>query len=273
VQTFLVRGHGGGPDYNIKFFETPSYPYGSHRLTVIHGGNGQSTPLNLVSLLIQNGTSPGSGVAATPSASATPKSTQTALIIGVVAGAVVLVLAVLLFIMFRRRMKSKKERADVDPVSPEPYLNNPISRSTNIPDYSTSNWGNHPGPRMASQIPPMKRAYRNANQHTPTDSYGGEEVQSVEQSSDSMSQSLPHLHGGRSPRRRLKAQETEAESPAASSAQIPQSLHSGGTLSDYSPSNPIPGPPRIVVHQDSGLRMQRPPEAPVIDIPPQYTPG
>ena len=264
VQTFLIRGHsdGAGSSYNVKLFETPSYPYSSHRLTVIHKGNGQSTPLNLVSLLVQNGTLPSSGVAV-PGASTTSKSTPTASIIGgAVAGAVVLVVAILLFVVFRRRRKAKKKLEVVDPIISESYLFHPISQippSTDTTDNATSAWGRRSDSRMASQSPPTTMTHRSNNRRVPVGSYGRDEVQSVEHSSDSMS--LPYLRRDHSPRRPVK--ETEAESQAH------------GTFSDsYPPSNgPIPGPPRIVVHQDSGVRLQRPTEAPVIDIPPQYTPA
>lgn len=287
VQTFIVRGHGdGGTSYNIKFFETPSYSYGSHRLTVIHKGNGQLTPLNLVTLLVQNGTVPGSGVAK-PDDSPTTRSTPTAAIVGgAVAGGLVLVIAILLFVMFRRRKKSKKSRKEpevVDPIAPEPFIYNPtppILPSTNMsvsPDNLSSARGKH---SLAPQRPPTILTYSGNNRPTPVGSYGGEEVQSVEYSADSTSQSVPYSQRGHSPRRPLKAQEAEAESRAPSpSTRIPQPLHSGGTLSDSYPSPtpgggvPISGPARIVVHQDSGVRLQRPTEVPVIDIPPQYTPG
>ena len=276
MQTFLIRGHsdGAGSSYNIKFFETPSYPYGLHRLKVIHQGNGQSTPLNLVSLLAQNGTLPSSGGAITPGDSTTSSSKPTIapIIGGAVAGAVVLVLAILLFVMLRRRMKSKNKPEIVDPITPEPYLYNPISQ---VPP-STEKYS---GSRMASQSPPTILTYGSiTNRHVPSSSYGVD-VQPSEHSSDSISHSLPYLQRDGSPRRPRKAQETEAESPATiSSAQIPQSLHSGGTFSDShlsstSGGGPILGPARIVVHQDSGLRLQSSTEAPVIDIPPQYTPG
>ncbi|KDR68491.1 hypothetical protein GALMADRAFT_256714 [Galerina marginata CBS 339.88] len=92
--SFLLAGLTAGAmePYNQIFFQTPQLSAGKHHLEVIHGGNGQTTPLSLDYLVIQNapvqagssgttgasGTSAGSFSSSTSAGSTTSAGSSTA---------------------------------------------------------------------------------------------------------------------------------------------------------------------------------------------------
>src|SRR6266511_228288 len=128
AQSFALKGHGVNATtlYNQKFFETPVYPPGSHKLTVTYNGDTSKTPLVLGKLVIQNGT-------AVPSATSTHTTpSHTPAIVGGVIGGVACLLIIFLLGLFeyRRRFRQKEMRTQVDEpagyvpaslVTPRPY--------------------------------------------------------------------------------------------------------------------------------------------------------
>lgn len=121
AQNFTLNGHevNATTVYNQKFFETPVYPFGSHKLTVTYNGDNSKTPLVLGKLVIQNGTAVPSatgttGTRATSSSSTHATSNHTPAIVGGVIGGVALliVLSLVLFVLYRRRQKEKRIKVD-----------------------------------------------------------------------------------------------------------------------------------------------------------------
>ena len=117
AQNFTLKGHevNATTVYNQKFFETPVYPFGPHKLTVTYNGDNSTTPLVLGKLVIQNGTAtPSATGTATPSATSThTTSSHTPAIVGGVVGGVACLLTVLLILFFLYRRRKQKELTTV----------------------------------------------------------------------------------------------------------------------------------------------------------------
>ncbi|KAF8964431.1 hypothetical protein BDZ97DRAFT_1919114 [Flammula alnicola] len=97
---------------NQLFFKTAQLPAGQHNITLIYHGNNFTTPLTLESLVIQNNVSTTTAASPTPSASLPAtgisghKSKHSGAIAGgVVGGVALIVLAVLLLLFLRRRIR------------------------------------------------------------------------------------------------------------------------------------------------------------------------
>jgi hypothetical protein len=88
--------------YNKKYFETPRYSMGSHRLVVTHNGNTSTTPMLLDYLIVQNGTLP-------RSTSPTSSTNKGAVIGGALAGAACLLVVIIVFFYRYRRDYDPKE--------------------------------------------------------------------------------------------------------------------------------------------------------------------
>ncbi len=270
-QNFILRGHASGAVtlYNQKFFETAVYPVGSHRLTVTFGGSGQTTPLVLESLVIRNGSVP---ISITSSTTETKSTNSTAIIGGVTGGVAFLVLALLVFIFLRRRRNSRNELEDKDVEVSQTFGSAAPALS------SYSNWGGSSPPPPPS---PFTTTQSSTSQlHSPSPGYG---TQSISNISDSVTTNQFLGYGGpfQQPR---PAKFREAEALAAAAAASSPSFRSGQsakthqrppsqTASDSHYSSVSGGPARLVHHTDSGVRLRtEPPQVPVIDIPPVYTP-
>lgn len=118
AQHFTLKGHGVDATtvYNQKFFETPVYPLGPHRLTVTYNGDSSKTPLVLGKIVIHNDTAvPSTSTSTTSSTHAT--SNQTPAIVGGVIGGVACLLIVTLLVLYRRRQK-KTTRVAATQVTP-----------------------------------------------------------------------------------------------------------------------------------------------------------
>ena len=104
AQTFVLEGHGANSTtaYNQKFFETPVYPFASHKLIVTYNGDSSKTPLVVGNIYLQNDT-------AVPSSTSMDRtSSHTPIIVGGVIGGVACLLIVFLLVLFvvcRRRQK------------------------------------------------------------------------------------------------------------------------------------------------------------------------
>ncbi|KAF8912183.1 hypothetical protein CPB84DRAFT_1820846 [Gymnopilus junonius] len=69
--SFLLKGipPNTATLYNQKFFQTPNFPAGPHKIVVTYLGNGQVTPLTLDYLIVQNGSVPNSSSSSSSSSS------------------------------------------------------------------------------------------------------------------------------------------------------------------------------------------------------------
>ena len=108
---FAVNGLGTNPTAinNQKYFETPQYSMGPHKLTVNYSGDSSKTPLNLAYLLVQNGTLPGSTGSSPRSENATSTNSNVGAIIGGAVGGACLLIVTLLFCFYRWRRDSAKD--------------------------------------------------------------------------------------------------------------------------------------------------------------------
>ena len=130
ARNFTLKGHevNAASVYNQKFFETPVYPFGPHKLTVTYNGDNSKTPLVLGKLVIRNDTAvsfPTSTPTSTPTTTPTTSGHSPAIIGGVIGGVACMVAGLLigslvLFVLYRRRrlcrqkeMKIKAESAYV----------------------------------------------------------------------------------------------------------------------------------------------------------------
>lgn len=228
------------------------YSVGLHRLKVIFSGSSQTTPLVLESLVIQNGSVPTVPTSST-SSGAQVKSTNTPAIIGGVAGSVAfLIIAVLVFIWFRRRQRNCGSDKNVevlqrfDPAAP------PLS--------PRSAWGMSSLP----QFQPFTTTRSDTSQlHSSSPSHGTQDMQSGSNFSESVVSN--HLFGSsrdvNSAPRPAKIRETEAKLTSQATS---ESHHL--PTSDSST--------RMIHHTDSGVRFRaEPPQVPVVDLPPEYTPS
>lgn len=126
TNTFIVNGRGANdtPVYNEKYFQTPQYSMGSHRLVITYNGDNSTTPLGLAYLVVQNGTLPrstGSTVPTVPSSQAANTSTGSstnigAILGGALGGAACLIVVVLFYRHWRNSNKDKARRAAIDTV-------------------------------------------------------------------------------------------------------------------------------------------------------------
>lgn len=99
--------------YNQKFFQTSTLSPGNHQIVVTYNGGGQTTPLTLDYLVIQNASIPDSTDGTSPPAqSHGGKSNVAAIAGGVVGGVVIIALAALALLFIRRRFGSSAERTD-----------------------------------------------------------------------------------------------------------------------------------------------------------------
>ncbi|KAJ3515507.1 hypothetical protein NLJ89_g1716 [Agrocybe chaxingu] len=131
--------------YNQKFFETKTYPAGPHHLSVVYQGNGQSTPLTLTHLVIQNGTASSTTTSAGSSGTggagnsgnlsgnggnAESSTNVGAIAGGVIGGLVLILLAVLAFVFLRRRHQRRQREIDLQEEAPhmvEPFGYTPVN--------------------------------------------------------------------------------------------------------------------------------------------------
>ena len=141
--TWDWRGNlnASNPLMNQRFFETPTYPYGKHTLTV-------TDPVGLDYVIVQNGTVPTSSTTtgltvATSGVGGMSRAVGSGAIAGgVIGGVLAFGLAIFVFIFCCRRLRSQKEtkiyqwdalffrqKAAGLSLSPRPYLGQPKSRT------------------------------------------------------------------------------------------------------------------------------------------------
>lgn len=267
-QNFILRGHASGAVtlYNQKFFETAVYSVGSHRLTVTFGGSGQTTPLVLDSLVVQNGSVPiSTGISS--STTETKSKNSTAIIGGITGGVtfLILALALLIFIFLRRRRKSRNELEDKGVEvsqrlgSAAPFLS------------SHSDWGAGSSP-LQPPSPFTATRSSTSQMHSSSPSYGTQSPSNISDSGP-FQRLRPAKVREAEARTVATAAAVAASSPSGQSAKTHQREPSQ-TASDSQYSSVSGGPARLIHHTDSGVRLRtEPPQVPVIDIPPEYTPG
>jgi hypothetical protein len=213
------------PLHNQKFFETPTYPNGSHTLKVSYIGNGSNPQLGFNYLIIQPSRTTGEiSSSSTGTTVAKPGHIPSGAIAGCVIGGflVLLVIAILCFYLCHRRPKAERK---VEIYSDEPF----------------------PFDQKAAYVPPphrypVQRKSRLFPIHTNLDSSGDDTPDSnrihmnrsppmYEHSASITNELSPHHIGDH------KCTESIPSSAPDVAVVVPQA------------------PLRIVVHQDSGIRL------------------
>jgi len=110
TKTFSLNGRGAPVLYNEKYFQTPQYSMGSHRLIVTYNGDNSTTPLILSYLVVQNGTSSHSISPSSQAANTTTRSSTNigAILGGALGGAACILVVVAL--LYRHRRNSNRDR-------------------------------------------------------------------------------------------------------------------------------------------------------------------
>lgn len=291
---FLLQGlpANSGTIYNQKFFETEQFTQGNHQIIVLFEGNGQTTPLTLDYLVIQNGTSPQNTTASSPPANSLSqnkgKSNIGAIVGGVVGALVLIILAILGYLYIRRRERrislNEKRKSSSD-LAPQPFIYSPVSMETSVldgyakpseqvpastanggrghnqmPSFSTTNFSHSVDPPSTAAASTFASTIASAG-HQPMSSISTRGVPT--NVSTSASASSANLSSPRSEKVRLEAEATAAAlRPVRRNDGIFQVPSSGDSASS-----------RLVMHQDSGIRLPSNMSAEVEEIPPQYTVG
>ncbi|KAF9524883.1 hypothetical protein CPB83DRAFT_897551 [Crepidotus variabilis] len=265
-QTFTISGNSADPTqtlYNQELFETPTLPMGQHTLSVLYNGNGNTTPLTLDYLVVQNGTGTtpqtpsdtGSKVGNNNNNNDNPlpptrKSNVGAITGGVLAPVSVIIILSIVFIFFRRRRKFHHEDTPVAQV--EPFHHQSIYASS-------PTWGH---PRNSIQSP----------NSSDTDTSGGYHV---------MSRKLARASGG-SDFRANGAATPSRTAPTPPTGNFRSDLRLSQKISEMAqrgsqPSSISDGSsPRVIRHEDSGRRDVHHVNGSsddIIELPPQYTPA
>jgi hypothetical protein len=297
---FLLKGlpPNTATTYNQKFFETATLPAGHHQIVVSYQGNSQTTPLTLDYLIVQNGTissnssSTASGTSPTSGAAnasgTTHKSNNTGAIAGgVVGGLVLIVIAALAYIYFQRREKTLNEKVEYGESSPplvEPFHYAPVKTS---PPSSTI-----PGPGITAyprHIPQLSTSiFPTTTHHGSMPSFTTTELQSAIAPSLSSGTSYPsnvnavvHQSDLRQPNPGYLRTINDYQQPLTEKERREAEATATALRSQRSPQQPISPPfsddsgsSRVVMHEDSGIRLPRAgEELDVVEVPPLYTVG
>jgi len=220
------------PLYNQKFFETPTYPNGSHTLRVSYIGDRSNPQLRFGYLIFQPSRITGQISSSTTGTSvAKPGRISSGAIAGSVIGGflVLLVIAILCFYLCRRRLKAK-EKIEVYSDEPFPFDQKPAYISTQ----------RYPVQRK-SRLFPIQTSNVDANDdHTPDSDHTNRSPPMYEPSA-SITNGLSPRHIG----------DHKFPEPTTSSTQDVAVDANAGQARHVVPLAPL----RIVVHQDSGIRL------------------
>ncbi|KAF9053163.1 hypothetical protein BJ165DRAFT_1523887 [Panaeolus papilionaceus] len=296
--------------YNQEFFRTSDYSPGLHKLTVTFLGSGQTTPLTLDYLVVRNGTvlSAGNGGnnSTSPPGSSNngnekSSSNTGAIVGGILGGLAILVGAFLVFFYMRRRDKMRKAknaaphnitiidttRSPFDPPSApshDPSMSQlsymTLPRNGKTAAQAGLNTGyQFPTPLSPNRGPSSDRPYTPG--HQSNTSYSNTNSDMVSPLSNSTSGSVSGY--GRPVTNGLGLHDPSPSgviSPNTFNAQAEMPTKFQRELMQRGNVNPAATVDtqgaRVVMHEDSGirnvpLRPNRPP--PVVEVPPQYTPG
>ncbi|KAH9484521.1 hypothetical protein JR316_0004003 [Psilocybe cubensis] len=306
---FSLKGLPAGTTttiYNQKFFQTSDYPMGSHKIVVTYLGSSSTTPLTLDYLVVQNGTSPSpSGASSSPttsgnagSAGSSHSSNVGAIAGGVVGGIVLIILATLAIIYFRRWDRKQ---------STKPLYNHKEHDTGDVIDPFQLAPSIQPAPTTYSQYSPLPTAAGGKTQHRTIPSQTTTDLNSIEPpssasggivpptassrdipSSFSRSEDTGHLstptnevHAGNSlhqdssrlaqPLYQGMSEKERREAEATAAALRPQQHAAQQIVTSPQSASSGTGSSRLIMHEDSGIRLPRPTSEGVVEVPPTYT--
>ena len=307
--SFLLKGLSTSATttvYNQNFFTTPNFTQGQHEITVLFEGTGQTTPLTLDYMVIQNGTTPvttttGSGSTATTSSSSSPALTSnnstggkgnTGIIVGAVIGGLVLIALTILAVFFiRRRDKKLRHEEKLAPsFEPQPFLYSPVPITTSVLD------GYRPGAGLPSSKQPGRGGEGAGYGHNQMPSFSLTDAShSVDPPSTapasaatipSTVNTVGHQPGPNAvPVQRVVYAAPSAQSTSTLSRSEKERREADATATALQPQRrndgDLPSPPlstdsvssRVLMHEDSGVRLRGNQVETILEIPPKYTAG
>ena len=284
--TFTLKGltsANSATIYNQQFFQTPKLSSsGPHELVVTFRGDSSSTPLTVTYILIQNGNlsisapyTPSSSSSSSPSKSTGSSSSSStgmttsshtshvsagAIAGGIVGGLALLLLCLIFVICFRKRRRppalpsTPEEKAFIEPFHIPSSSPQDTEYTSPLHNVGYSRKPTHaPQPSFQSYDPPSSAAT----------SSGGSPSNVAAPGRLAQHQTQPLAYPSR--------KQMEAASsivPNTATTQISSSSGDAPMSSDVTS-----GRSRVVLHQDSGIRLPREGEEEVVEVPPLYTPG
>ncbi|KAH9477969.1 hypothetical protein JR316_0010202 [Psilocybe cubensis] len=277
--TFLIRGDPQANKFNQLLFRTRQYTPGPHVLSVTYLGDSTTTPLTLDWLIVQNITNllnnNGNSNLNEPES---PAHSKVGPIVGGVLGGLVIIGVITAALFYTRRRKAKKQKQeegtllDIDADA----MIQPFRLSPSVP---TGSVGNSIG---TYRLPQINMATANSSKlsldHSllQPSSVATEIKDTPLVSTGRIDQRMPTAQG------RLETPQLPSVNGISNST---PSQPSGTSLRRQNslPSVPAPnepqvaisnsGTPRMIVHEDSGLRLQRESHGSVLEVPPMYTAG
>jgi hypothetical protein len=277
--TFTLKGltsANSATIYNQQFFQTPKLSSsGPHELVVTFRGDSSSTPLTITNILIQNGnlsisapytpsstsssSSPKKSTASSSSTGVTTSSPTSHVSAGAIAGGIVGGLALLLLCLLFVICFRKRRRPPALPSTPEEKA---VIEPFHVPEQHTSPLHNAgysqkpthaPQPSFQSYDPPSSTAT----------SSGGSPSNVAVPGRLAQYQSQPLAYPSRK-----HAEAASSIVPTTATTQTSSSSRDAPMAGDVAS-----GRSRVVLHQDSGIRLPREGEEEVVEVPPLYTPG
>ena len=257
-------------------------------------------------MVIQNGTTPvttttGSGSTATTSSSSSPALTSnnstggkgnTGIIVGAVIGGLVLIALTILAVFFiRRRDKKLRHEEKLAPsFEPQPFLYSPVPITTSVLD------GYRPGAGLPSSKQPGRGGEGAGYGHNQMPSFSLTDAShSVDPPSTapasaatipSTVNTVGHQPGPNAvPVQRVVYAAPSAQSTSTSSRSEKERREADATATALRPQRrndgDLPSPPlstdsvssRVLMHEDSGVRLRGNQVETILEIPPQYTAG
>ncbi|KAH6890045.1 hypothetical protein BKA70DRAFT_1409027 [Coprinopsis sp. MPI-PUGE-AT-0042] len=279
--SFALKGlaEDQGTVYNQKFFETPLLPSGPHRVFVVHGGNGQTTPLTLTNLLIEGGNStsplPGDPSIFAPGSSSPPSESDgasttggskppIAAIVGGVLGGLAIITATMIvaFFIIRRHRTNARSRANeyvvpFDSVVAHPPTHDKGGGNTNNSDRTAPmNPTYHAVPHQEQTL----------GQGLAAPNWGHKRMLSG--STDQGTSDPPGSHGHASPPPPPNPSRNASNS-IYPSPPLSTNTSSAGPNIPHTHLGSSANGSRVVMHEDSGVRMDA--QGNTIEVPPLYT--
>ena len=247
---FVIPGHGSVTEYNQVLFQTPEVESGQHSLVVTYQGNSNQAPLVLDWLYVVNGSVP--QLSGSPSSSSTPSSSSAAadqtftptfpsttpkhtVSTGIIVGAAIGGIIVLAVLGFLIWFLSRRHSGNTRDIQTiDEFEQLPRPYADHPPTTVPSSWMTSRSPDGSSSEPSFHPGFSLVY--------------------DSAPYAQPHIDND----------------PFASKHQLlpvnpAPSLPSAVSVTDTSHSEPV-----VVLHEDSGLRVT---QAPIVDVPPTYTPS
>lgn len=287
---FLLKGlpPNTATTYNQRFFETTKLTAGQHKLVVTYLGDSKTTPLTLDYLIVQNGT------AASGGGNTSHKSNNIGAIVGGVVGGVVLIaLAIFAFLYIRRRDKRLSEEQPAEPKTIEPFHYLPVSTSTvpppshnhsssvvTYPQVQSGDAFGLPGHSLHGSMPSFGHTDIQSIIPSGSSSSGGTRPNPLQPMRNHGHNRFPSSSDLSTPASSNAAQYVpynpagdKAQREAAATAAVVQSRQRNAQQPLASPPLSDDSGSRVILHEDSGIRLPQTSEPQVVEVPPVYTPG